>query len=1229
MDTPQSAPPVDKLRPPSRTLSWRRLANPATVTALVFLSIHAVFTALVSLTTGWLTAEPVARNMAWLAVAVLTGAFSAYVGRVIWNGVVNRAEGRLRMDLLSAALAQPVRVLGEQSSGEILDRVDDDTQAVGRMFRFSVWPALRICASIPPLWIVAGLTWWPGWIAFPVLLALIVALARPQMGEIARRRVREEEAWTAHATVLEESISARDDLRTSLGQPLAVRRLAELSANIHRRLLDVLRAEIKLLASTDLPLYTLLAVALVTGALLTAAGSMTVSALVTLFLVTTLLVGVMGELISNLPQIQEGVGALTRIKQLLDAEAEPTDGAAVPDQPLALEVRGLNFEFDDGQGSFALRDISLTVPAGQTVALVGRTGSGKSTLASMLSRAVEPPAGSLFVGGRDICDLNLESLRRAVGVVTQRTELIAATLRDNITLFENVKTGAVEAAITELGLTEWVAGLPDGLDTELGSNGTSLSAGEEQLVSFARLLVRDVQVVVLDEATARMDPLTEALVVAAADRLLRGRTGVLVAHRLTTIERADLVAVLDHGRLSQFGRRTDLAEQSGQYRDLLTAATGSVSAETVIDLPSSSVDGTTLPAAADEEAFGHETFHPDIAVMEASAGAEGPHLAGPHSTGADTGADAGAGVGSLTTLSSTRRKGTLPQRRGLHRGMGVMRSVARQFNIHKAWGLLGGLSFTASGIIGAFGPLAGYMWGRTVAGVEAGTSIAWPLTWLIVGLFASRLCVFYGIWVYPRWWIQLSLRTRLAVMRGQTDQRRLPATPPGEVVARAMDSDRFITYGDRWIDFMGGFLTVAVTSLLGGSLLAGAVLAAILLTSVLVAIAGRPVAGRSAKAAADARALFGRVLVSAVGASRTIKLSARTGQVHAFLSEVDGRRVKAQVFEHRVAQLLNGLPWLTCQAAFLGSWVAFYYGWWSLPVTLLVSTTAAGFDFIGFVAGQVVTAYPGTKSWKDATDAFVDGADLLALPDGVDLVRGVAPAPLPATELPAFESLSLDGVTVMHEDDGTIGVSDFHLRVERGELVLLLGRVGSGKSSLLAALAGLMPFTGEIRWNGEEVLEAETFLRPGRVAYVQQVPRLLSGSIAENITLAYPDRAVEGPVADAQLQVDIAESGGLEAAVGHKGVRLSGGQLQRLALARALATGSQVLIADDVSSALDAKTELGLWDALRSRGMTVIGSTSKAAALAKADRVVVMAGGEVVATGPWADLAASWGHLAG
>ncbi|MGL4176941.1 MAG: ATP-binding cassette domain-containing protein, partial [Dermatophilaceae bacterium] len=475
-------------------------------------------------------------------------------------------------------------------------------------------------------------------------------------------------------------------------------------------------------------------------------------------------------------------------------------------------------------------------------------------------------------------------------------------------------------------------------------------------------------------------------------------------------------------------------------------------------------------------------------------------------------------------------------------------------------------------------------------------------------------------------WIEVMLRVRMSVLVGQTRQHRLERSPAGEVVSRSLDADRYALYADRWVDFLNGLGIVAVTAVLAGSPLAGGVLLVVMVGSALASASGRPLAGRSAAESSAARARFGRALVSALESARTVKLAAATPSVRRHLRRVDAGRVEAAVFEHRVQAVLDGVPVVMVQAGAVTAWAVYATGGWGLATALVVATAVGGFDWFGRVAGAVVTEAPGTRAWQKATARFAGGVDLMRMPAGVDLVAGTAPAASVPERVPLRE-LRLAGVSAVH-DDGTRGVEGVDLTVRSGELVLLLGQVGSGKSSLLGALAGLLDHTGSITWNGVEVEDAQVFLRPGQVAHVAQVPRVLSGTFADNVALGH-GRALDRAITDARLHDDVSEAGGHDAVVGHRGVRLSGGQVQRLALARALAADTELLLADDVSSALDATTEVELWSALRSRGTTVIGATSKRAALARADRVVVLVGGRVAAVGPWPTLDRAWGHLAG
>ena len=1183
--TQPTVPSTDHRRP----VDWRRLRGPVALACILGAFLAAIGTSLGTVVAGRLADQPTTGLVGLLALCVVGGALVDTVARTVWAGVVDRAAGALRGDLLDAAMAQPLAELSEQAVGEVLDRVDDDTHEVGTLLRQSVWMAMRTLLASGPLWIVAGLTWWPAFLLFPVSAVATFWFVKSRLPEISRRKVVEEMAWTDHAAAMEEGIAARDDLRTSLGQAYVVRRCTELAATLHQRFDEVLSMEASVGRRTGTLLHAMLAATGLAGVALVADGRLSTGALITLFLVTTQFVGQVDQLARHLPDLQAGFGAVLRLRQLLAAAPEPVGG--LPLDGRVPEVRFRDLDFSYGTGTFALQGVDLTVRAGTTCALVGRTGSGKSTLASLISRAVEPRPGTVLLDGVDVLDLDLQQLRAGVGVVTQRTEILAGTLAENIALFADLPRARIEAAVDELALTDWVAGLPQGLDTLLGPGGLTLSSGEEQLVAFARLLVRDVHVVVLDEATARMDPVTEARVVRAADRLLTGRTGLLVAHRLTTTERAAQVVVMDHGRVVQQGDRAELATRPGPFRTLLEASTVA-SGAALLDDDADATDGQDGPDALDAR---------DSAPAEHSS------------------LDAGIGT--------ARRTGTPPAPPVIKPIPSLARGTWNALRIEPQWGFVAIWLFLLSALTGAFGAVTGWLWGLVVSDLQDGRT-PWLLTGaLVVSILVSPLLLASAIRRYPRWWVAVMIRVRANVLQGQTDQRRLHRTPPGEVVARAMDADRYARYADRWVDFSNGLLIALVTSLIAQSLLAGGILLLVMVVSALASSLGRRVAGRSAAASSAARARFGRSLVSALESVRTVKLAAATPDVHRHLRRVDDGRVEAQVREHRVQALLDGVPIVMVQVGVVAAWAIFVGGGWGLATALLVSNAVSGFDWFGRVAGAVVTEAPGTAAWMRATSALAGGGDLMDLPEGLDLVHGTAPAPAPVEREPLRE-LSLRGFTAVH-DDGTLGAEEVDLTVGAGQLVLLLGQVGSGKSSLLAAMAGLIGSTGELAWNGRPVDDPETQLRPGRVAHVAQVPRVLSGTFRGNVALDHPDRQVEPAVEAARLGSDVAEAGGPDALVGHRGVRLSGGQVQRLALARALACDAELLLADDVSSALDAATEIELWTTLRQRGATVIGATSKAAALARADQVVVLAEGRVADAGPWSDLAPRWAHLAG
>jgi ATP-binding cassette, subfamily B, bacterial len=267
--------------------------------------------------------------------------------------------------------------------------------------------------------------------------------------------------------------------------------------------------------------------------------------------------------------VQSAGAGLSKLYELLDT---PVD---VPERPGAvdltgagdIEVDGVSFAYADGPR--VLRDVSLRIPTGTRLALVGPTGAGKSTLAKLVARLYDPTSGSVRLGGVDLRDATLASLRGRIVVIPQEGFLFNGTIRDNVRLAREDATDAeVDDALRAVGAYERFAALPDGLDTEVRERGSRLSAGEKQLVSLARAALADPAVLVLDEATSSLDPGTEVLVESAVDRLLEGRTVVVIAHRLSTSERADVVGVVDGGELVEFGTHADLVTAGGRYASL-------------------------------------------------------------------------------------------------------------------------------------------------------------------------------------------------------------------------------------------------------------------------------------------------------------------------------------------------------------------------------------------------------------------------------------------------------------------------------------------------------------------------------------------------------------------------------------------------------------------------------------------------------------------------------------
>lgn len=302
-------------------------------------------------------------------------------------------------------------------------------------------------------------------------------------------------------------------------------------------------------------------------------GDLSLGTIVLLLTYTSQMLDHAYDIAEQLSALQQATASIERINEIYHTQSRVQDGPGMnfPPGALALSFENVSFAYEAAQT--VLHNISFTLPAGASLGLIGRTGSGKTTLTRLLTRFYDPTSGQILLGGQDLRQARLDDLRTRIGLVTQEVQLFKGTLRDNLTFFdESIDDTRILQAIEQLGVSTWYECLPHGLDTELSSDGGGLSAGEAQLLACVRIFLQDPQLVILDEATSRLDPATELTLTQATQRLLTGRTALVIAHRLSTVERVDHIMVLADGRVLEYDARATLAHNAASHYSRLLQA---------------------------------------------------------------------------------------------------------------------------------------------------------------------------------------------------------------------------------------------------------------------------------------------------------------------------------------------------------------------------------------------------------------------------------------------------------------------------------------------------------------------------------------------------------------------------------------------------------------------------------------------------------------------------------
>ncbi len=488
------------------------------------------------------------------------------------------ATNALRADLVAHLLRLDATFHTAHTPGELIERADGDVATLARFFsRFVVHVLGNGLLLLGVIVLLTFLDWRVGLgLAAFVVLALIAML---------RIRAAATPSWAAERQAsadfygfLGEYLAGLEDIRSSGAGAFVLRRCAEMMRSWLAATRTAQMRGYALIASSQglFALGTVAAFAL--SGLLYQAGTLTIGAVYLIFQYTEMLRQPIEQIRNEVQDLQQADASMGRIEALLGTVPRLVDGPGVtlPPGPLAVELEGVSFGY--AADTPILRDVSLRLEPGRVLGVVGRTGSGKTTLTRLLPRFYDPLAGVVRLGGVDLRTVRLAAVRARIGLVTQEVQLFHASVRDNLTLFdEGVTDDRINAVLDTLGLAGWRQALPNGLDTPLGSAGVGLSAGQAQVLACARVFLRDPDVVILDEASSRLDPATERLVHTALGRLLAGRTGIIVAHRLATVAYADDILVLEDGRVREYGPRLALAaDPTSRFAGLLRIATQEV-----------------------------------------------------------------------------------------------------------------------------------------------------------------------------------------------------------------------------------------------------------------------------------------------------------------------------------------------------------------------------------------------------------------------------------------------------------------------------------------------------------------------------------------------------------------------------------------------------------------------------------------------------------------------------
>ena len=1112
-------------------------------------------------------------------IAILVRSWLDHARTLVAHKTATRVQEVLRARLFDKILALgPAWFGAERTGGVMLSMVDGVEQLQTFFGQYLPQVAIALCA---PLAIFAFIAWWDVPVASVMLGAALFTLFLPATVH-RKTSVASRGRQNAFKSFGEEFLDAVQGLPTlkAFGQSKAH---GEMLATKARSLSDatfwVLALNVLTRGLTDLGTAFGAAAALALGAWRVRHGDMSFEALLIVLMAGTEIFRPLRDLRTVLHSGLNGQSAANGINTLMDA---PVTAPAIPSHPAPVSGLTPEIVFDNvgfaypGGRKPAHTGLSFTITAGERVGIVGPSGSGKSSIVRLLLRLHDPQSGAIRVGGQDMRALDPDAVRGMIAVVSQDTWLFHGSVEENLRLGRpDASEADLVAAAQAANAHEFIMGLPEGYQTQIGERGSQLSGGQRQRLAIARALLRDSPILVLDEALSAVDAENEAVIQQALDRLMTGRTTLILAHRLSSVIGADRILVLEDGAVVQSGHHSALIAQAGPYRRLM----GPQMAETR--------DPELVLTALEQRQ----------AEAETATGAVVTSIA----------ADA-ASVGWPATIRTL---------------LGVVRPYKGQLGVVMLCGILRVIAFIGVGVIGAL------LLGAVRSEAPTGTLV---MALLIVAPLA-------GVLHWLESWIAHAMAYELLADMRIDLFRKLDALAPayllrrrsGDLVALATQDVETVEY------FFAHTIAPAIVAFLVPAAVLIALLAiawplAFALAPFLLYAAASPMRGR---ARIDALGSAARGALGGLGAyvSETIQGMGELVAFNAAGRRRDGFMVAVRQYQVTRLSLLTDLSFQTSAlevATGLGGLavaatgaVLVHDGWFPpamLPLLVLISVAAfLPVSEIAQVGRQLADTIASTRR------LHVVHAEPVAIRDGAR-----EPAAREGGSAVRFEH-----VTFTYPGRAREALSDVSFEIPAGATVALVGPSGAGKTTIANLLLRFWdPQSGRILLDGVSPAELTLDGLRGRIALVAQDTYLFNDTLEANVRLARPDATQEqvslalSRAALAGFVAGLPE--GMATKVGERGVQLSGGQRQRIAIARAFLKDAPLLVLDEATSHLDTISEQAVRSALDRLMVdrTTIVVAHRLSTIRAADLILVLDRGRLVESGTHAALMARGGVYA-